>query len=241
MKKIYSLFLLILCGPTQADLFNISMMAMFNSQSIHRGAQIWPDPSAFAGPGLLFFDKKLKIFGPSLIYDFFPERESQIKLEAGFRYFEDQRPWIRFKSREEDYRNQRRTSTETNLKFSYAFGYRNKFELGAFIAREIYRFNGHYTELRAQTPLLPFTTLAAKASFADDRFNQYLYGPTSASGIGYHALELKLVIPFVPWDGIIINSLEQSWVSQSQNENADYVRGDGDHLTFTTRWIWNAY
>jgi len=49
------------------------------------------------------------------------------------------------------------------------------------------------------------------------------------------------VIPFVPWDGIIINTLEKTWVLQGANKNADYVRGNTDHLSFNTRWVWNAF
>jgi hypothetical protein len=241
MKKITTLFLLIFSCLTQADVFNITLMAMFNSQSVYRGAQLWPDPGAMVGPGFLFFDRRLKVFGPSIFYDFFPGRDNSFKLEIGARYFNDNRPWLRFKEREEGYRNQRKDSMETNLKFSYAFGYRKKFEVGAMIAKEVHRFYGNYSEVRLQTPLLPFTTLAGKLSLAEKSYNQYLYGPTSKSGTGYAAMELTFVFPFVPWKGVIINSLEQSWVTQTINRNADYVRGNGDHLKFTTRWMWNAF
>jgi hypothetical protein len=216
-------------------------MSAFSTQSIYRGAQIWPYPTMMIGPGLLFFDKHLKVFGPSVSYDFFPERESVFKLEIGARYFNDDRPWIRFNDHEEDYRNQRSDSIDSNIKFSYAFGPKKKFEVGAMVSRELYRFKGTYSEFRLQAPLFPLTKISGKVSVADSRYNKYLYGPTSLSGTGYAALGLTIVIPFVPWDGIIINNFEQSWVTQTTNRNADYVRGNGDHFQFSTRWMWNAF
>lgn len=241
MKKII-LFLLIFTKNSYADFFNITAMGFFNTKSVFRGAEFWPYPSMIVAPGFLFFDRHLKVFGPNISYDFFPKRESSFRLELGLRYInDDEPPFFQFKNHEEDYRNQRKDAIDSSINFAYRFGEKKRYQLGMVLAKEVMRFKGVYSEFNASAPILPLTSLRGRFSIADDRYNKYLYGPESNSGTGFAAIGITIVIPFVPWDGIIINNFEQSWVTQTQNRNANYVRGDGDHFQFSTRWIWNAF
>ena len=92
MKKTLCLLLTLLSLSTKGKPINITAMGFFSSQSLYRGAQIWPYPTIMAGPGLLFLDKRIKLFGPSLAYDFFPNKEHSFKLKARVRYFDDDKP-----------------------------------------------------------------------------------------------------------------------------------------------------
>ncbi len=243
MKKLVLTFLFLVTASVsvRADVFNINLMAFISAQTIYKGAQIWPKTTFLVAPGLQFFDRRLHIYGPNISWNFHSSKEDPIKLTFGGRYWDDDRPLIRPTGGDEDYRNQRSDSLEFYLKGNYSFGWKNKFAVGFYVGRDVIRYESWYSEFNAKVPLLPFTSLVGTISHAEGDTNRYLYGPESISGWGYGALAIRLVIPFVPWDGIIINSLEQSWVLKGANKNADYVRGNGDHLTFSTRWIWNVF
>lgn len=236
----YTIFLFLIKN-CWADTFNIDLMFFYQSQSIYRGAQIWPKGSIMAAPGFLFFERKLKIFGPNISYSFFPERDSHFKMDIGAKLFNDGDPLFSLGKAQLDYKNRRKKSLEAFTKFRYQFGFKNKFFISIFLAREIIEHKGLYSELSAGAPLFPFTSLVGKLSYAEKKTNQYIYGPEGVSGTGFGSLGINLVIPFVPWDGVIINQLTQSWILNKENQNADYIRGDKRQLTFSTRWIWKCF
>lgn len=216
-------------------------MMNYQTSTIHRGAQIWPKNSLMLGPGFLFFDRQLKVFGPNIIYSLFPEKDSSIHIDFGVRYFDDNKPLFYFGHHNEDYRNQRKNSLESYTSFSYNFGFKKKFSIGFSISKELIDYEGLYSELKLGAPIAPFTSLSALLSFAEKSSNQYLYGNTAISGVGYSQLGTTIVIPFVPWDGIIINQLNYSWIIKDTNKNADYIRGNDRHWVFSTRWIWKVF
>ena len=69
----------------------ISLSSFYKNKSVFRGAETWPEPSYFAGPGFIFFDKWL-VRGPGLFYSHFP-RTSPFVFTAGISYFDDGEPW----------------------------------------------------------------------------------------------------------------------------------------------------
>ncbi|MFZ9001513.1 MAG: hypothetical protein ACO20H_09430 [Bacteriovoracaceae bacterium] len=234
-------FLLMAFSTAKADVFNINLMAYYTSQTLYKGAQVWPKSSFLAAPGLQFFDRKLSIYGPNISWKFHSSKEDPFKVTTGARYWDDDRPLIRLAEGDEDYRNQRSSILEYYIKSEYNFGWKNKFGVGVYIGRELVRYKKWYFDFHAKAPILPFTSLVGTISHAQGDTNRYLYGPEAVSGWGYASLGIRFVIPFVPWDGIIINNLDKTWVLQGANKNADYVRSNSDHLSFNTRWVWNAF
>lgn len=223
------------------DAFNIDLMISYQNPLVYRGTLIWPQGSMIAGPGFLFFDRRLKVFGPSIIFSIIPKEESSFSWDIGARYFNDNEPYIRIRNYTNSHRNQRDGSLESYTRFNYKFGPRGKFFFDLYLGRELIEHRGLYGEFRFGFPILPFTSITGGISHAEKSTNQYLYGPEGVSGDGYALAGIKFVIPFVPWDGIIINQLHHTWVTQRENRLADYVRGDSNHWSFTTRWIWKAY
>ena len=227
--------------PCFADVFNIDLMYFYQTQTLYRGAKIWPKGTMLAAPGFLFFERKLKIFGPSISYSLFNNKEAPLKLDFGTRYFNDDKPLFDLGHHSADYRNRRKKSIEAYSKIQYNFGFKNKFFVGFYLGKELTSYKGLYSELSAGVPILPFTSIVGKLSYAEKKTNQYIYGPESISGIGYGSLGINLVLPNVPWDGIIINQLHHTWILKKQNQNADYIRGDKKQLIFSTRFIWKVF
>lgn len=224
----------------QAETIHMSVMAAAQGQSVYRGAPIWPKASALAGPSFTFFEK-LVVRGPNIDFLFYNPRESSLEIELGIHYFDDNKPLFSFGKHSGDHRNQRKNSLESTFKFRYKFGYKKKFYIGSLLASDHIAYKGFYGEIHGGLPLLPFTSLNVKFSLADRSANQYFYGPESIGGYGHSSLGITFVIPFVPWDGVIINSFEKSWVLRGINQNADYVRGQGIQNVLSTRWIFNVF
>lgn len=240
--RIYKFFFfLFLIKNCWADTFNIDLMFFYQTQSVYRGAQIWPKGSVMAAPGFLFFDRKLKIYGPNISYTLFPEADSQFKMDLGARLFNDGDPLFSLGKAQLDHKNRRKKSLETYANFRYQFGFKNKFFINLYLGREVIEHLGLYSQLGIGAPLFPFTSLVGKISFAEKKTNQYLYGPEGVSGTGFGSIGINLVFPFVPWDGIIVNQLTHSWVLIKENQSADYIRSDTRQLTFSTRWIWKIF
>ena len=98
----------------------VSLSSFYKNKSVFRGAETWPKPSYFVGPGLIFFDRWL-LRGPGLFYSHFP-RTSSFLLTAGISYFDDGESWPDTSDHKEDYRNQRKSTVEASTKFRYKFG-----------------------------------------------------------------------------------------------------------------------
>ncbi|GAB4025351.1 MAG: hypothetical protein Fur0010_28570 [Bdellovibrio sp.] len=201
------------------------------SNSVYRGAQTWPHGSVRLGPGFSY-NQRLFIQGPHVYWAFF-DREDNVQFILGVHYFDDNEPMISLKKHEEDYRNRRKNSLEFYSKGEYKFGPRNLFNLNFHIARDFISYEGLYAEVGGKIPVLPFTSLTPKLSFAEQSANRYLYGPEGVSGVGYSGLGLRVVFPKLPFPGIAFISFERTWVLQGQNKQADYVRGAAEQDVFS--------
>ena len=235
------LFLLVFANnrSLKADkAFGIQTMAFYSSQQNFRGAVIWPEPIFFPGPMLVFYEK-LYLAGPNIFFS--PtKRTDQFQWRVGSQFIDDDDPPISFGDHEEDFRNRRKSTIETYFQGSYSFGPRKGFRIGTFISRDWKEGNGLHAEFFAGMPLLPFTTLQGRVSFSEKAMSQYIYGPSSQSGVGFSSLGVNGVIPFVPWDGVILVNFTRFWVMQDSNKSADFVRGDSKNNVFSLRVVWNA-
>ena len=215
----------------------VSLSSFYKNKSVFRGAETWPKPSYFVGPGLIFFDKWL-LRGPGLFYSHFP-RTSSFLFTAGVSYFDDGEPWPDTSDHKEDYRNQRKSTVEASTKFRYKFGYRNSFYLGVSLYKEIKYHYGHFSELEAGLPLLPYTGLHLKMGLGDKQANQYIYGPSGVSGEAYRSASVSVVIPHVPWNGIIRAEVNRSWIVQEKNRAGEYVKGKSVNDGGSMMLVWN--
>jgi len=205
------------------------------TQSVYRGAETWPEKSLMFGPGFSY-NNRLFIQGPHVYWAFF-DRQDDRQVILGVHYFDDNKPMISLGNHSVDYRNQRKNSLEFYSRGEYKFGWKKKFNLNFQFARDFISYEGLYSEIGAQAPLLPFTSLSTKFSFAEKSTQSYLYGPGSLSGFGYTSLGLKFVWPFLPFEGIAMLGYDYSWVLKGVNQQADYVRGRSRHQVFSLRII----
>ncbi len=234
------LILAILPSLAAAKNFSMSLGGFINSSSVLRGAQTWSKPSLMAGPSFTFFNK-VAVRGPSVQYSLF-NRESPFELGFGVSLIDDDEPLLTLGGQDEDYRNQRDSTWELQLSFKYKFGFFNKFFVGGMIGKDIDETKGLYSEVQLGAPgLIKYTSFEYKISFAESAVNRYYYGPEGVSGRGWQEISFKYVMPFVPWEGIVINKLAYSKVLQEQNKSADYIRQRDTNLVLSSMIIWNLF
>lgn len=236
-KSYLLVFFLISFTSVQAKSFGLGLGAFFESASTYRGALTWPKPSLLGGPNITLFER-ISIAGPAISYNHF-DRSSPYELEANFSIVNDDEPWISLGSHEEDYRNSRKGTYETSVRFGRNFGFMNKFHVGGLLLKDLKRSKGLYGELHLKAPLFIYTTFNYLLGLGEAQSNRYFYGDSGVSGPSWHEFSVKYVMPFVPWEGIVINTLSYSMILQDENKGAELVRNDDSHVVFRTIFIWN--
>ncbi len=232
---------IVLVTTVFAQPVSLTLFAGYANQLAYKGAPTWTGPSLIVGPFLAFFDNRLKLMGPGLAWSFF-DREDAHQFEIGAGYSDgSNKPMIRLNDTVESFRNKRRSTINTNFKYAYRFGERNRFGLGIDIDREIHRFQGISTNLSFTAPIIPLFSFKYNITIADKLSNQYAYGPEASGGVGYHSYTISNFIPFVPWTGRIINTLTYSVITQGSARHGDLVRGDYKNWIFITRWMWSIF
>lgn len=224
---------------SESKVFSSTLSTMFMTKSVYRGAEFWPKPMYFVAPSLQFFGQ-INVRGPNISWTPF-DRKSQHDFTLGFQIVDDAEPPLTIGDHEEDFRNKRSTAYDLLARYVYKFGYRNKFELGASVSREIYRYKGLFTELLFGAPLLPFTSLRYRLGIGEKSSNEFAYGEGSNGGLAYHALNLTVVFPFLPWKGILINSFERTKIIQGQNRQGNFIRGQDEQNLYRFLMTWTFY
>lgn len=239
----FMLFISIFCFGSAGlgQLLEVELMSYFSTSTVFRGALIWPGSSLMAGPGFKLFDGKLKVYGPHVYYTDYLIQGDQFEtlLDVGVQYFDDSEPMVKLTSHEKDFRNQRPSTLESFFRLKQKFGWRKLFSLEFSAFREMIRTHGAQIETGLKVPVLPFTSLAFDLGLGDKAMNSYLFGEGADSGLNFGSLGLTVVIPKLPWTGVIISSVKRTWLWQDGNRNADFVRGADIHTTFSSRWIWS--
>ncbi|EQC45353.1 hypothetical protein [Bacteriovorax sp. Seq25_V] len=231
----------ILVVSVLANPVSLTLFAGYANQLAYKGAPTWPGPSLIIAPFFAFFDGHLRLTGPGLTWAFY-DREDQHQFEIGFKYSDGaQKPMIRLNDTTESFRNKRRSVVDTNIKYTYRFGEKNRWGFGVDIEREIHRYNGVSSEFAFYAPLIPLVSFKYSINIAEKSSNQYAYGPEANGGVGYQSYTISNFIPFVPWNGRIINTLSYSVIGQGASRHADYVRGDYKNWIFITRWMWSIF
>ena len=237
MKRVLIILLIAFPFIIKAEV-NIKLMAAYQNQSVYKGAVTWPKASAMVGPMFVFY-KRFFLAGPSFYYAPF-DRDNHHYINSGLRYYDDGEPLIKLSDHEKDYRNERKATLNGHFLYAYNFGFKKKFKIGGKIEKDFTDHKGLHTELNLGAPFLPFTSLGLDIGYGEKSSNQYLYGPSSQSGMSYSAFNLNAVYPFVPWDGVAMINLKRSWVLQGQNKQAYYIRGDHINDQISLRLFWNA-
>jgi hypothetical protein len=243
MRFFFFCFFLIIAKTSYSKNIDLSLMAAAQTQSVFRGVSLWPDPQAMTGIGVTLFNH-WQLRGPNLTYEVYSPRDKQNNKVLNFhlKYFDDNRPMIRFKSRERGFRNQRKNMLELGTQFEYQWGDYKSFMLGGFLGYEMIDYQNLYNEIYGGLPGgFKKTKLKLGLALAPKDTQQYLFGPEAKGGLAHVFAEYSHVIPKLPWDGIIMNSLESTWITSGVNKQADYVRGDSHNMVLATRWIWNFY
>jgi hypothetical protein len=238
----YILFpLLCLLGALPCFGKNVEMDlgVFFRSRSLLRGAPTWQYPSLMFGPNFTFFEH-YKLRGPSLIYEQAP-KDSALSWSLGLQGIDDDKPWISFRKSEETYQNERNFALEAVASAKYRYGERKKHYFELKFHRELIEYEAIFLELAAGLPVLPFTTFEYALALGEKDTHQYLYGTSAVSGISYHQLSLKVVLPFLPWGGVMINNLSQNWIAEGENRAAELMRGHHHALSLSTIATWKIF
>lgn len=213
-----------------------SVATLFRSQSFLRGAKTWPNPSLSIGPSLTI--NKFSIQGPNVFYSAFGQRD-KYQFKSGIRLISDGDPLFKFDNREEDFRNQRDTSLEAYITGGVSFFKRNALSLEFTFSKETIEHKGLFLEAKARYVFLPFTWVNMTLGIGEKKTNQYLYGPSSVSGSAYRSLGLAHMLRnFLPWNGLLFNSIDLLTISQETNRSAEFIRGDDNNLLYGLLAIW---
>ncbi|MCP4912141.1 MAG: hypothetical protein GY909_03395 [Oligoflexia bacterium] len=237
MKNLIALLFLVISLNSLASV-KITLFGMGQSQSIFRGAVTYSKPSAMLGPSFTFFDS-IVLAGPNIFFKAGDRNKDSVTYKIGVRYIDDNVPMFVSESKN-DFKNQRRNTIESYAEASYRFGWRNKFGFSTELMKEWKRHKKSMATFSAFAPILPFTSLKGTISLAQKEMNQYIYGPSGTSGVGFSSLNINTVIPFVPWEGIAMLGATQYWINKEANQNAEYIRGDDKNMNFYFRIIWNV-
>ncbi len=215
-----------------AKAVRFSGAAIFNSKSIYRGALTWSKPSFFVGPGIILYDK-LHVRGPSLVYTQFNRRD-RYKLDFSIGTFNDRKPLFDVSSDEENFRNSRPSTVDFGVDAAYKFGFRNLFSIGAKLSYELKEYNAFYMHPYVKFPVAPFVSLQLGVGIGANETNQYLYGETANSGVGFYSAALNGFMPLPK--GVLICGLEYTSVQQAANRGAYLVGGKPDNLNLALRY-----
>ncbi|MBN21047.1 MAG: hypothetical protein CL678_07140 [Bdellovibrionaceae bacterium] len=245
---ILALFFLFLQNSSAKDVFSISkptpsvvslsLVSLYQSKQIYRGAVLWPDPVMTVLPSLTLFDHIE--FKGGVGYRLFPRRDSRVVIFT-LRPFTDRFQMIKFTGHKRDENNARKFSLEAQVRLGYRFGWRNLFETGIDLGQELIQYQGYFLGPYVQIPVAPFTSVRSQISYAHPTTNHYLYGAGSTGGIGYHHTRLTFVWPFLPWKGVVVLSGNFSALFKNQNKNAALVQNRHQQAWVDLLLVWNFY
>ncbi len=216
-------------------------MAVFSaSQQVLRGAVFFPQWSFMFGPSLSFLDRQITIRGPRISWQkTWPELEN-LSTEVGLRYLRDGNPPFTLGSdfdEETDYRASRSDSLESFLNLHFRFGFRELFAVSLNIVPELHRHRGFFYQLGFTAPLYRFISLETRIGTATASHNEYIYGEGASSGFTHQDLNLSYFYPKLLGARFLLQ-LQQSWILQTANRQADRVRGNGDQIVLRCGLIW---
>jgi hypothetical protein len=210
---------------------------MAQSKSLLRGAETWPDPSAIVSPAFSFYDR-FHLRGPNAVVSLLGRFGGKYHLSLGGRYVDDNKPLVRFKSREEDYRNERSGATELFSHFHLA-PWGNRFLRWEIeYAKEIHRHYGSYGFTTLSLPVFKFTQLRVGAGFGDKKHSEWLYGKSGSGGLLHTEIGIEHNLVKLPWRGVIHQTLTFHHIEKEANKSAYYIRGNSTNLVYNLRVLW---
>lgn len=217
---------------------DITAGAFYRQRSVYRGALIWDAPTLAIGPSFKFFN--FISFGAGGGLSFYKRFAERHKVSLGLRAYDDNGPngpVIELGDEEEDYKNLRGSTFETYLQYDFKYGRYVNTVLTYY--KDIKRHKGNFTNLKISTAVIPFFNIGASFGVGDARHNRYLYGPEGTSGLGYYDLFSTLFLPFLPWKGRLLITYTTSKITQTENQQADYIRGQDRNNNFSVGALWS--
>ena len=219
--------------PSASKWYRWDLAGIVSSQRLFRGAVFYPYPTVFVGPSLTLFGQ-LSLRGPQIIW-------TRQNVQFDLKLISDGDPLIRLHNKfddKNDYRASRSDALEFSLRYRYNFGPRKLFSLSGHLAQEVHRYKGQYGAVALSIPLYKFLSIKLNTGVGSLAHNRYLYGARAQSGSAHQDVVLKYVVPRLPWPGLIIAEIGESWILQRENRTASLVRGNHQQSRATIRWIW---
>lgn len=216
--------------------FQIDLGLFYAHKRLWRGALIWDAPTLMGGPRFTFFNF-LTLAGPNI--SIFHEFEKAGKLSLGASYFEDNEPngpVIKFKSKDEDFKNSRSATIDTFIKYEYR--YKWFFSSSIEYHRDIKRSKGNYSYVEFSTSFIPSISVGVGQGFGDRKNNMYVYGRQAVGGTAHTEYFISYFKKELIFGGNFLLKYSLSTINKKTNEQADYIRGDGQQNQLTAGIFW---
>lgn len=214
-----------------------SLAIAYSHKRLYRGALIWDAPLVAMGPSFTFYNTlSLGKGGLSI----FKNWKRAHKLTLGILPFDDNEPngpVIKLKKVQEDFKNQRASTFGAYLKYDYR--YKKYISISLSYHQDLKRHKGSYFESKISTSVIPFVSLGIGADSGDAASNQFAYGPEGVSGLGHGQAFINVMLPFLPGKGVLMLNFSRSQIIQTENTQADFVRGRKTNHNISTVAFWN--
>lgn len=214
----------------------ISAAAAYTQRRIYRGALIWDAPIMAVGPGLVLYNTvSLGQGGLSIFKNF----NKQHTVRLGFSYFDDNEPSgpvLKLRDSEEDFKNQRRSTFGTYLK--YDFKYKQFISTSISYHQDLKRHYGNYFYGSVATSIIPFFSFGTGLGYGSADSNKYTYGPEGKDGFTHFEYFGRAFFPFLPGKGVLSIIGSVSHIILDENKHADYIRGNSrnNNLSIVASW-----
>jgi hypothetical protein len=144
----------------------------------------------------------------------------------GMMFFDDNGPGsysYKFKKRDKDFRNRRKSSLEIYARYEYSL--KRIISLGFNVHKDIKTHYGHFFYGKMGIPFyfFPLLSFQGGVGFGTLSHNRYVFGEGAKAGWTHYDYGVGLMLPFLPWGGSLRLSYMNSKVAYVENKYASYV------------------
>lgn len=195
---------------------------LLNTQSVYRGAVLWPGPSYFPAVSLTFWEKLRLTRGLQ-----WTEKSGPWSYHFALDFFDDPPPRLRFGgSDKKTFRNQREPTWITHVSLQRTFW--NRWRWTTEFHKDINEHWGHYGYASIMAPVVPLVSAGLGGGIADRATNHYVYGGKARGGATHWDGVIQLIIPFLPWGGFLLNRYTYSEIALAEHKDTNFVSSN-DH------------
>lgn len=216
----------------------ISPTVLFSNKRVEKGALIWDTPFLITAAAINYKNKFLLGNG-GISYQFLNTEKSTFALSYG--QFNDDKARFALLNYlgkfEEDYKNERKATTQMTLSYLYRPSRATRINLQW--EKDLNAHHQNYYQISLSKSILPLISLDLTYGYGDQKHNKFMYGDSAQSGPTHLDYGLGVMLPFLPWKGIMRIMYSQSQILQKSAVNGFYIRGEAkqDRLMAIAFWV----